>query len=49
MNRYIVTYTSSEDGKQHYAETEARTTEDAEENVISEYWDVEEIISVMKV
>lgn len=46
--KYKVTYESSQDHDCCSVWTEARNKQEAIENVKSEYWDVEEIISVGK-
>ena len=46
MKTYYITYISSSDHDCYTVWTEANSPEEARSNVKSEYWDIEEIISV---
>lgn len=45
MKTYYITYISAADGESCTVWTEANSKEEAIDNIMSEYWDVDEIVS----
>lgn len=48
MNTYYITYTSSQDHDCCTVWCDANSPEEAADYVMSEYWDVEEIVSIRR-